>query len=175
MMKIKTYGVILFISLALSACTKTGDLEEKPGLGASSNSVLLEIPTENPILTNTPAPTVTPAPSITLVPPTPTEELPLNWDQAKDFIGEIKTVCGPVKSAFFAESSEGQPTFLNIGKDYPDPARFSVIIWGEDRQNFPEPPEQAYLKQTICVTGEIQEYDGVAEMFAEDPSQVTQP
>ena len=174
-MNIKTFLAIFCISIILSACAKADDPGEPTTFVVSAKSILTEIPTENPSLTETPVPTVTPVPSSTPVPPTPTEELPLNWDQAKDFVGEVKTVCGLVKSAFFAESSEGQPTFLNIGKDYPDPARFSVIIWGEDRQNFPQPPEQAYLNQKICVTGEIQEYDGIAEIFAEDPSQITWP
>jgi hypothetical protein len=175
MMKIKTFLAILFTFLVLSACAKKTALEEKPTHVVPANPTLTEISTDDSISTNTPAPTDTPVPSLTPIPPTATEEPPLHWDQAKDFIGEVKTVCGPVKSAFFAESSEGQPTFLNVGKDYPDPGRFSVIIWGEDRANFPDPPEQAYLNQTICITGEIQEYDGIAEIFAEDSSQITQP
>jgi len=175
MMKIKTFLAILFTFLVLSACAKKTDLEEPPTLVVSADPTLAEIPTEISIATNIPAPTATPVPSPTPIPPTPTEELPIHWNQAKDFIGETKTVCGPVKSAFFAENSEGQPTFLNIGKDYPDPARFSVIIWEEDRANFTIAPEQAYLNQTICITGEIQEYDGIAEIFAEDSSQITQP
>jgi len=41
---------------------------------------------------------------------------------------EYATVCGPVVSAYFATSMNGQPTFLNIGNEYPDPKRFTALI-----------------------------------------------
>ena len=56
----------------------------------------------------------------------------INWIEADDYVGEFVTVCGPVVSAYFATSTNGQPTFLNIGKEYPDPERFTALIWGRN-------------------------------------------
>ena len=115
-----------------------------------------------------PTPTPTPA-------PTPTPSLgAINWDEAKNHIGERTTVCGPVVSATWASGSKGKPTFLNIGKPYPDPQRFTVLIWVQNRGNFPQPPEDYYLGKNICVTGLIIEYKGVPEIEVKDPSQIQQ-
>ena len=49
------------------------------------------------------------------------------WSEAKYHIGSRLTVYGPVIGTYYASTSKGQPTFLNIGKDYPDPERFTVF------------------------------------------------
>jgi hypothetical protein len=79
------------------------------------------------------------------------------------------TVFGPVVSAFFAEDEISQPTFLNLGAPYPDPSRFTVVIWIGARDNFPAPPEAMYAGATVCVTGLIEWYDGAPEVFASGP------
>jgi hypothetical protein len=66
------------------------------------------------------------------------------WDDASQHEGESVTVEGPVAGTDYAESSNGSPTFLNVGVDYPDSSRFVVLIWGEDRSAFPDPPEDYY-------------------------------
>ena len=115
-----------------------------------------------------------PPPSIS--PETPTEsDLPLGaiwWYEAKDHIGERTTVCGPVAGARYGDTSSGKPTWLNIGKDYPSPERFVVIIWGENRGNFPQSPEVYYLGKTICVTGLIDEYNGIPQIEVKYPSEI---
>jgi len=96
----------------------------------------------------------------------------ISWDEATNHIGERTTVCGPVVSATWASGSKGQPTFLNIGKPYPDLQRFAVVIWMQNRGNFPQAPESYYSGKTICVTGLIIEYNGVPEIEVKDPSQI---
>ena len=96
----------------------------------------------------------------------------IRWDEACDHIGERTTVCGTVVSATWATGSKGKPTFLNIGAPYPDPDRFTVIIWGDYRGNFSQPPEDYYSGKTICVTGLIIEYQGIAEIEVKTPSQI---
>ena len=137
--------------------------------------------TEMPIATATTAATATrqipPTPTATPTPiPTPSEPTPPNtiqWDEAAQHIGEEMTVCGPVIGAHYAQSSNGQPTFLNIGKDFPSPERFTAVIWGEDRSNFPTQPESTYMGQTVCVSGLIEAYAGTPEIKVEDPAQIT--
>jgi hypothetical protein len=96
----------------------------------------------------------------------------ISWDLASNHIGEETTVCGQVIDANFAESSSGQPTFLNIGGKYVDPHRFTVVIWGRDRDKFPEDPAQHYLGLTICVSGTIEEYKGIPEIIVLEPEQI---
>jgi hypothetical protein len=78
-----------------------------------------------------------------------------------------------VKGTRYAKSSKGKPTFLNIGEDYPSPNRFTVLIWGEDRANFPSEPEIFYAEKDICASGEIQEYQGTFEIVVRSPEEIT--
>lgn len=96
----------------------------------------------------------------------------ISWDQAKYHIGERTTVLGPVKSTKWATGSKGQPTFLNIGNPYPNPNRFTVVIWGRNRSNFPFAPAIYYAGKTILVTGLIEEYKGVPEIEVVSPTQI---
>ncbi len=97
----------------------------------------------------------------------------LRWEEAKAHEGETRCVCGPVVQATYAARSNGTPTFLNLGGRVEDDARFTVVIWGEDRPNFDPPPEQAYRGKTICVTGRIRLYRGVAEIHARSPAEIS--
>lgn len=124
-------------------------------------------PTEMATPTETPRPTETATPS-----ETPASPPKLDWDEADAFEGQTATVCGQVMGARFSQGSNGKPTFLNLGKDYPDPARFVVLIWGDDREKFAAPPEEAFLQRVICVTGEITLYNGTAEIIVTDPIQI---
>ncbi len=97
----------------------------------------------------------------------------IKWDQAKNYIGESKTVCGPVVSTKYASSIQGEPTYLDLGTKNPDPARLTVIIWGDQRTTFSFKPEEYYLRKNICVSGLIVDYKGTTEIEIKTPSQIT--
>jgi hypothetical protein len=90
--------------------------------------------------------------------------------QAGQHIGEHATVCGVVSSSRYLSSSHSKPTFLNLGKPYPN-EDFTVVIWADDRQKFGH-PEDSYLHKNICVTGEITSYKDKAQIIARNPSQI---
>jgi len=96
----------------------------------------------------------------------------IQWYQAKRYVGLTKTVKGPVEGTKYASSSKGRPTFLNIGKNYPNRARFMVVIWGKYRSAFPFRPEVFYRGKTVLATGKIRMYKGSAEMFVRSPSKL---
>ncbi len=96
----------------------------------------------------------------------------VSWQEAYQCIGETVTIYGPVVEIEYAESSSNQPTFIDIGAPYPDENRLTVVIWGEDRNAFPEAPELLYEGKTICITGEVYLYDNVCNIKAASPSQI---
>ncbi len=100
------------------------------------------------------------------------DTIQINWNEADGYIDEFVTVCGPVVSAYFATSTNGQPTFLNIGKEYPDPERFTALIWGRDLEYFPFNPDEYYFGKTICIQGFVEEYKGTLEIEVTDPEQI---
>jgi hypothetical protein len=92
--------------------------------------------------------------------------------EAKDHVGEIRTVCGKVASTPFAAQAKRQPTFLNLDEAYPK-AVFTILIWGSDRAKFGT-PETKYKDATICVTGKITIYRGTADIIATEPGQIAE-
>lgn len=96
----------------------------------------------------------------------------VDWLMAPQHVGETVSVYGPVVDSEYARTSNGQPTFLDLGTFYPDPDRVSVVIWGKNRGNFSPSPEALYEGKRICVTGEVYVYDGVCNIEATSPDQI---
>ena len=95
------------------------------------------------------------------------------WSDADSYVGDVATVEGPVVDTEYAASSNGQPTFLNLGKRYPDDGRFTVLIWGDSRDNFPSPPEDEYQGETICVRGMVETFEGIPQIVVDVPGDIT--
>jgi hypothetical protein len=94
----------------------------------------------------------------------------LTSSEAREHFGETATVCGEVVSARYADSTKGQPTFLNLDKPYPNQI-FTVVVWGNNRSKFGA-PENEYKGKRICITGKITAYAGLPEMVADEPKQI---
>jgi hypothetical protein len=91
--------------------------------------------------------------------------------EAADHLGELATVCGRVASAAYITSVKGAPTFLNLGRPYPD-QDFTVVIWESTRARFGRPPERAFDGKSICVTGRIEAYQGRLQIMVQSPEQI---
>jgi DNA/RNA endonuclease YhcR with UshA esterase domain len=87
-------------------------------------------------------------------------------------VGRRATIRGRVVDSYFASSSSGQPTFLNMGHAYPNPSRFTIVIWRENRGTFGGSPENRFLGHVLCVTGLVQTYGGVPEIIARSAAQI---
>ena len=68
-------------------------------------------------------------------------------------LGETATVCGTVASGMRFTEREGEPTYMNIGKAFPN-QDFTVLIWGKNAGPFDQPLMRLWGKN-ICVTGLI--------------------
>ena len=100
-----------------------------------------------------------------IAPPLQAESQPgggIAWNDAVANAGTTQRVCGPL----VGDGNPGDDVFLNLGLDYPDRGRFQIIIW--DIGSIDPIPYGA----TLCTTGFISIYDGVAQIELEDPSQV---
>lgn len=84
----------------------------------------------------------------------------LSWDQADAHAGTNQYVCGPKVSI----RGNDQGVFVNIGKDYPSPDRFAFVLWGDWWL------ESIADGSTVCASGEVYLYEGVAQMEFYSPS-----
>ncbi|KAA1421263.1 hypothetical protein F0U44_02825 [Nocardioides humilatus] len=81
----------------------------------------------------------------------------IDWDEAKDHVGDTKMVCGPVVSV----REDGGDTFINIGLDYPDPGRFTIVVWNQTGL-------MSQGSGTACIEGEIKTYRGSSQITTTD-------
>jgi hypothetical protein len=77
-----------------------------------------------------------------------------------------------VASTKFDADLEGQPTFLDFGKPYPDEV-FAAVVFGTNRAKFGT-PETTLQGKRVCVSGTISEYQSKPAIVVSDPSQLTQ-
>lgn len=92
-------------------------------------------------------------------------------EEADEHVGERARVCGEVAATNYARQVNGQPTFLNLGRPYPDQI-FDVVIWGRYRANFSRPPELRYRETRICVAGQVSEHEEVPRIEVRVPEQI---
>ena len=102
---------------------------------------------------------------------TTTDTDTITADQAKDYIGETKTVKGLVASTSYAFGSRGRPTFLNLDEPYPNHV-FTIVIWGSNRSKFDVTPEIHFKDKKVLVTGKITEYRGIPQIVVKNPGQI---
>lgn len=91
----------------------------------------------------------------------------ISYQEAIKRIGEPVDAKGTVISVRKSEDANGKPWFLNIGKDYPDPERLTVVIFEDVYKDFAF--DVASLEGTeIRVRGTVKEYDGCAQIIISD-------
>lgn len=84
---------------------------------------------------------------------------------ARARVGKPVRVKATVASVYFARASTGSPTFIDLQFAYPDRRRLTLVIWREDRANFPSAPERMFRRGVkVCAQGVVTRYRGVAQI-----------
>lgn len=81
---------------------------------------------------------------------------------AKDYIGEIKTVCGQVSSVSNIGSSKNIPVLVNLGPAYPSQV-FTIVIWKEWQEGL-DVNLSEIRDRTVCVKGMIGAYRDIPQI-----------
>jgi DNA/RNA endonuclease YhcR with UshA esterase domain len=88
-------------------------------------------------------------------------------------VGEHITVCGVVSGVSYRPDVNGQPTFINFDRPFPNHT-FTALVWGDRRASFNPPPEVRFSEGTmVCVDGVIELYQGTPEIVVDGPSQIS--
>ena len=96
----------------------------------------------------------------------------VSWSDARSVLGRLAVVHGPIRGTKYASRSKGAPTFLNLGAAYPSSGRVELVIWGQDRGEFPGAPETIYKDRHVAVIGVVEERDGVLRIEIDGPDQI---
>lgn len=82
------------------------------------------------------------------------------WNSVRASEGSQQRVCGPLKSI------RGTPdgVFVNVGRDYPSPFRFTFVLWGDWEI------DPIAIDTTVCAEGVVYSYEMVRQMEISDPS-----
>ena len=92
-----------------------------------------------------------------------TAAVAITWDTAAKHVGETVTVSGPVMGTH--SIGGGKSLILNVGKDFPDAGRLTILIKGETT-------EDDYKDKTVTVTGKVELFKDVPEIKVK-PADVT--
>ena len=92
----------------------------------------------------------------------------ISIDSVANHLGEKVTVCSKV----YGTKALGKVTFINLGAAYPN-SLLTVVIFSKDISNFKTAPDVLYSDKTICVTGELKDYNGKTEIIVSTPDQIT--
>lgn len=84
------------------------------------------------------------------------------WNEAVGYAGTTQRVCGPLSG----NGSSNDDVFLNLGRDYPDPERFQIVLWDVGGV------EPISYGATLCTSGQITLYEGVAQIELQSASLV---
>ena len=94
----------------------------------------------------------------------------ISWKDAKQYANDGDVcVWGEVKTISLSNGN-GNPTFIDIGKEYPNKNRLTIVIWDESFSNFDD--IESYVGKSIYVTGEVYIYNGIAQIEVSDPEQI---
>ncbi len=93
--------------------------------------------------------------------PTTAPSATINWDEASKHIGETVTITGPVISTHVSGNKKN--VSLNVGKDFPDPERLTILMPNDAPDTS---PDDTYKDKTIVVTGKLEVYKKTTEIKA---------
>lgn len=95
----------------------------------------------------------------------------IRMDELDKHVGDSITVCTKIYGGIFLDRSNGTPTFLNAGGNYPN-APLTIVIWADVRKQFKEAPETFYKDKEVCIIGRIKLYKEKPEIVLYDQKQI---
>lgn len=89
--------------------------------------------------------------------------------EAAKHLNEKVMVCDKVFGGKYL--SNANITLVDMGGSHPNEL-LTLVIKGDDRKKFKNPPEEFFRGKKVCVTGQIIDYKGKPEIVITDPGQI---
>lgn len=78
-------------------------------------------------------------------------------------VGDETRVCGSVAGVRYSKDD----AFINLGRDYPDPDRFVIVVWDQDYY-----VSDDYKRPRACAEGVVTDFEGVRQIEVWDSRKV---
>lgn len=107
---------------------------------------------------------------------------PQDWTTAKNKVGHVVTVIGPLLGARSRPDITGSPLWIDVGKPFPERDRLTVVLWGQNWNKFDmreldvdtwsQTDAEGLRAVSICITGRVSEYKGAPQIELSTPDQI---
>lgn len=99
-------------------------------------------------------------------------EVPLPWTLARDRVGQVVAIAGPVTRVAIREDVRGRPVFITIGQAFPSRSRVDLVIWQGDRAAFQPLLDEGLEGRDVCAFTEVGQREGVPQMVLRNREQL---
>ena len=89
---------------------------------------------------------------------------PLPWAVARDRVGEVVAIAGPVVRVTIRDDVRGRPVFITIGQAFPSRQRVDLVIWQGERAEFLPLLDQGLEGRDVCAFAEVAQREGIPQM-----------
>lgn len=86
-------------------------------------------------------------------------------------VGDSVKICGKVYGIRFVSTVQNEPTFINLGANFPNQL-LTIVIWSDVRKTFTRMPEELFKDKEVCVTGKIELYKERPQVVVRDKGQL---
>jgi hypothetical protein len=107
---------------------------------------------------------------------------PQDWAIARQKIGQVVTVIGPLLDTRPRSDITGSPLWMDVGKQFPEKNRLTVVVWGQNWNKFDmrELDVESWVQNfsngqkniPICIKGKVTEYKGIPQIELTTPDQI---
>ena len=98
---------------------------------------------------------------------------PISWRNIGQHVGITVAVVGPVMAVSQRDGIRGNPTWMEVGAAFPNQNRLKVVIWEEQKHLFPMVTPGQLTGHSVCITGKLPDYKGVAQIVLRDANQLS--
>ncbi len=99
------------------------------------------------------------------------QEDSINASLAKDYVGEIKMVCGKIQQARLKDISKDEANVLYTGPSYED-RTLALVFTKRVLKRFPYNPNSKMINHKFCIKGKIVMYKGKPAIYVVDEEQL---
>lgn len=95
----------------------------------------------------------------------------IKLEEVKNHIGDSVKLMAKIYGGKYFETANNAPTLLDVGAHYPE-APLTLVIYGDVRKQFNNPPETFYTGKKEWITGKVELYKNKPQIVIRNTNQI---